>query len=139
MALADRPQRESCRLSRTGFVYRSANQIAKISPTISTADAGIRSRAFFNRSGSPPAMAPMMRELTARPAHPQVITKPMAVPGSAETRGGNGQRGGEHRRHREPRDEDQPAGASGLLVRSIRNVVTAMATEATSSTRTADM
>ena len=34
----------------------------------------------MRRKGSPPAMAPMILELTARPAQPQVMTKPMAVP-----------------------------------------------------------
>ena len=42
-------------------------------------------RAFFRRCGSPPAMARVMLELTARPIHqtsihPQVMTNPMAVP-----------------------------------------------------------
>ena len=36
--------------------------------------------AFLSRAGSSPAIAPISRELTASPAHPQVIAKPMAVP-----------------------------------------------------------
>ena len=45
-----------------------------------TEKAGRMRRAFLRRRGSLPAMAPMRRELTARPTHPQVMTKPMAVP-----------------------------------------------------------
>src|SRR5260370_41954805 len=41
---------------------------------------GSTSKAFFSLLGSPPAIEPMMRELTARPIQPEVITMPMAVP-----------------------------------------------------------
>ena len=58
----------------------AAPPIARFSPTINTADPGIRSRAFFSRGGSSPAIAPMIRELTASPAQPQVIANPIAVP-----------------------------------------------------------
>ena len=89
--------------------------MARFRAIISTAEPGIRSRAFLRRSGSPPAMAPMMRELTARPAHPQVMTKPMAVPvmrgkGSAD----DGQGGWEDRGHGESGDKDQGRGGCGL-------------------------
>ena len=55
--------------------------MAKINPTISTDDAGISKSAFLSRRGSPPAIPPMIRELTASPAHPQVMTNPIDVPG----------------------------------------------------------
>ena len=102
---------------------------------VSTADAGIKRRNPFGRKGSLPAMAPMLLELTARPTQPQVITKPIAVPvrrgkpvsvmagvvgktGSVEGLALN---------------TNAPA-AAGLTVRSMRNVVIAMAMETTSRT-----
>ena len=54
-----------------------ANKLKLGIPKGSLQDATI---ALFKRAGSSPAMAPIMRELTASPAHPHVITKPMAVP-----------------------------------------------------------
>jgi len=54
--------------------YCTIAQIARFTPTITTAAPGMSRSAFFSRSGSPPAIAPIKRELTARPAHPQVIT-----------------------------------------------------------------
>src|ERR1035437_6983493 len=111
--------------------YRSADQRTRWRPIIRTAEAGMRSRAFLRRRGSPPAMAPMRRELTARPAHPQVMTKPIAVPlmrGKAlpTTARVVGNTGAMAR----PAINTRTAAAPGLLVRSMRNVVTAMAMEA---------
>jgi hypothetical protein len=54
--------------------------MARFNPTIRHADAGITNNAFLSRKGSFPAIEPMMRELTASSTHPQVITKPIAVP-----------------------------------------------------------
>ena len=109
--------------------------IARFSPTINTADPGISSSAFFSRVGSPPAIAPMIRELTARPAHPQVMANPIAVPvmrGNADPTiasvvGNTGAIAS-------PAIKTSAAAAPGFFVRSIRNVVTAMATEAASVT-----
>ena len=47
---------------------------------INTAMLGSTSSAFFNRVGSPPAIEPMMWELTASPIQPDVITIHIAVP-----------------------------------------------------------
>src|SRR5271170_3139580 len=47
-----------------------AARITRFKPIINTADAGITSKAKRSRFGSPPAMAPIRRELTARPIHP---------------------------------------------------------------------
>src|ERR1039457_7593819 len=58
----------------------SADRIARLIATITTENAGISSNAFFSLLGSPPAIATMMRALTARPSQPQVMAKPMAVP-----------------------------------------------------------
>ena len=83
-------------------------------------------------------MAPMSRELTASPAHPHVITKPIAVPPMrgkavptmARVVGNTGAM-------EIPAMNTSAKAAVGLLVRSIRNVVTAMAIEAASVTSTA--
>src|ERR1039457_1769864 len=108
----------------------SADRIARLMATITTENAGITSNAFFSLLGSPPAIAPMMRELTARPSQPQVMAKPMAVPvilgkasptmasvgdGEADGRAGHpgkgvahdGQRGWKDRSHGQPGDEHQ--------------------------------
>ena len=105
---------------------------------MTTADAGITSRAFFSRSGSPPAMSPMIRELTASPAHPQVITKPMAVPvmrGKASPTIASvvGKTGAME----SPARKTSAKAVGGRLVRSIRKVVIAMAADAKSVTVTA--
>ena len=76
-------------------------------------------------------MGPIRRELTARPAHPQVMTKPVAVPvmrGKALPTMANvvGNTGAIER----PAINTSTAAAVGLLVRSMRNVGTAMAMEA---------
>src|ERR1017187_5132531 len=62
------------------FHLCSADRIARLIAIITTENAGITSNAFLSLLGSPPAIAPMMRELTARPSQPQVMAKPMAVP-----------------------------------------------------------
>ena len=82
--------------------------MTRFTAIIRTAAPGISRRARLRRAGSPPAIAPMMRELTARPAHPQVMTKPMAVPrhagkGVADQR----QRSGKDRRHGDSGEEDK--------------------------------
>src|ERR1039458_3116034 len=112
--------------------------MARLTPTIKTAEAGMRRRAFLSRKGSPPAIAPMRRELTASPAQPQVMTKPMAVP---DMRGKAlptiarvvGKTGAMER----PAINTRTNATVGLEVRSMRNVVTAIATEAASVTVTA--
>ena len=76
-------------------------------------------------------MAPMMRELTARPTQPQVITKPMAVPvmrGKALPTMASvvGKTGAMER----PAMKTSTTAMPGLLVRSMRNVVMAMAMDA---------
>ena len=53
---------------------------ARFTAIISTDIAGSTSRAFFKRARSPPAMDPMMRELTASPIQLDVIAIPIAVP-----------------------------------------------------------
>ena len=105
--------------------------MAKFTPTISTEKAGITSNAFFRREASVPAIAPMMRELTARPIQPQVMTSPMAVPdmrGKASPTMASvvGKTGAMEI----PARKTRTAAAPGLFTRSIRNVVIAMATEA---------
>lgn len=75
-------------------------------------------------------MAPMMRELTANPAQPQVMAKPMAVPvicgkavpTIASVVGKTGAMA-------IPARKTSAAAAAGLLVRNIKNVVMAMAME----------
>src|SRR5215467_4708507 len=47
---------------------------------MTTENTGITSSALLRRLGSPPAIAPMIRELTASPIQPQVMANPMAVP-----------------------------------------------------------
>jgi len=89
----------------------------------------------LRRKGSPPAIAPMILELTARPTHPQVMTKPMAVPvmrGKAEPviASAVGKTGAMDR----PAVKTRTPAAPGLTVRSMRNVVTAIAMEATRRT-----
>ena len=106
--------------------------MARLRTIIRMADAGMRRRAFLRRRGSPPAMAPMSLELTARPAQPQVMTKPMAVPVMrgkavpvmARTVGKTGAM-------ERPAMKTSTAAAAGLTVRSMKNVEMAMATEAT--------
>src|SRR6202161_1682052 len=98
---------------------------------IRTDEAGITSNALRMRLGSPPAMAPMMWELTARPAHPQVMTMPMAVEvmrgkASATMARVVGKTGAMER----PERKTSAAAAPGLFVLSMRKVVTAMATDA---------
>ena len=83
-------------------------------------------------------MAPIMRELTARPVHPQVMTKPMAVlvmrgkasPTMASVVGKTGA-------IESPLRKTSTNAAPGLFVRSIRKVVTAIATDAIRVTVTA--
>ena len=105
--------------------------MARFKPTIKTAETGITNRAFFSRSGSPPAIAPMMRELTARPIHPQVMTKPMAVPvmrGKASPTMASvvGKTGAME----SPAMKTSANAAVGRVVRSIKKVVTAIAVDA---------
>src|SRR5580700_3093894 len=118
-----------------GSIYRSDDQTTRLMPIINTAEPGMRSSAFLSRSGSPPAMAPMMGELTASPAHPQVMTNPMAVPvmrGNALPTMASvvGKTGAIE----SPAMNTSTHAALGLRVRSMRNVVTAMAMDAASST-----
>src|ERR1039458_5275994 len=105
--------------------------MARFKPTMRTAEAGMTSRAFLSRLGSGPAMAPMMRELTARPTHPQVMTMPIAVPvmrGNAVPTMARvvGKTGAMET----PAMKTSTEAVIGLLVRSIRQVVTAMAMDA---------
>lgn len=81
----------------------------------------------------------MSRELTASPAQPQVITNPMAVlvmrgnasPTMASVVGKTGAM-------ESPARKTSAKAAAGLLVRSMRYVVMAMAKEATKVTVTAE-
>ena len=92
----------------------------------------------MSRKGSLPAIAPMSRELTAKPAYPHVMTKPIAVP---VMRGNSpptiatvvGKTGAIER----PATKTSAEAKFGLFVCSIRNVVRAMAIEATRATVTA--
>ena len=109
--------------------------MARFNATIRTADAGITSNAFFRRRGSPPAMAPMIRELTASPHHPHVMTRPIAVPdilGNASPTMAIvvGKTGAIER----PAMNTNTNATNGALVLSIRKVVIAIATEARSVT-----
>ncbi len=53
---------------------------ARVTAIISTDIPGITSSAFFRRAGSPAAMEPITRELTASPIQLEVIAIPIAVP-----------------------------------------------------------
>src|ERR1700739_5153292 len=80
----------------------------------------------------------MIRELTASPAQPHVITKPIAVPlifGNAVPTIARvvGKTGAME----SPATKTSAAATEGLLVRSMKNVVTAMAMEAARVTSTA--
>ena len=105
--------------------------MTRFTAIIRTAAPGMSRRARLRRAGSSPAIAPMMRELTASPAHPQVMTKPMAVPlmrgkalpTSASVVGNTGAMA-------IPARKTSPAATFGFLVRSMRKVVMAMAMEA---------
>src|ERR1017187_2242163 len=55
-------------------------RMATATTTMIAEAVGINSNAFFRRLGSPPPIAPMMRELTAKPHQPKVMTTPSAVP-----------------------------------------------------------
>src|SRR5580700_2410928 len=105
--------------------------------TTMIADAdGINNNAVFRRLGSPPPIAPMMRELTAKPHQPRVITTPSAVPvirGNASPTMASvvGKTGAMETPARKTRT---PA-TVGLLVLSIRNVVTVIRMAAASVTK----
>src|SRR5215472_17742219 len=119
------------------YSYRIADQIATFRTIMRIADTGNRSNAFFKRNGSPPAMEPIIRELTASPTQPQVITNPMAVPvmrGNAAPVIASvvGNTGAIER----PATNTSANANEALLVRSMRNVVIAIAMEAPSVTST---
>src|ERR1700739_76738 len=120
-------------------LHRNADRIARFNTTIRTADAGKSSKAFLSRLGSPPAMAPMIHELTARPTHPQVMTKPNAVPvmrGNAAPVMASvvGKTGAIDR----PAMKTKTNAIPGLFVCNIRKVVMAMAMDAPSVTSIGD-
>src|SRR3954451_10229916 len=107
------------------------DQIATFNTIIKTAEAGKMRSAFLSRRGSEPAIDPMMRELTASPTQPQVMTKPSAVPvicGKAWPVIANvvGKTGAMET----PAMKTSANAVPGLLVWSIRNVVIAMAIDA---------
>src|SRR5271166_3509693 len=99
---------------------------------------GITIRAFLNLAASPPAIAPITRELTASPVHPQVITKPIAVPvirGKASPTIARvvGNTGAIDN----PARKTKTQAAVAVLVRNIKNVVIAIAIDPTMVTVTA--
>ena len=112
--------------------------IIRLIITISTADAGITSSALRSCSASPPAMPPIVLELTARPIQPQVMAKPIAVPVTAgnispTTASVVGKTGAIEM----PAMATNARATPGFLVRSMKKVVIAMATEANNSTAVA--
>ena len=113
--------------------------MTRLNRTIRTAAPGITSKALRRRRGSPPAIVPMRRELTARPVQPQVMTMPIAVlvmrgKASPTTDRVVGKTGAME----SPARKTRTKAGTVRLVRSMRKVVTAMATEAASRTAMAD-
>jgi hypothetical protein len=109
--------------------------MAGFNRTIRHADAGITNNAFLSRKGSFSAIEPMMRELTASSTHPQVITKPIAVPvmrGKASPTMANvvGKTGAIEM----PAKKTSKPASDAFFVRKARSVVIAMAAEAASVT-----
>src|SRR5450755_4889199 len=63
-----------------GYALRAnMGRIARVTNTIMSEAIGMISNAVFNCEASLPAIEPIIRELTARPIHPQVMTTPIAV------------------------------------------------------------
>ena len=99
-------------------------------------EAGITSNACRSRLGSPPAMTPIIRELTASPSQPLATTMPSAVdairgnvlPTMAIVVGNTGA-------IETPARKTSIPATDGLCVCNIENVVIAMATAAASKTQ----